>query len=218
MKKYFVGVDLGQTQDPTAIAILEQIPVEDGEVEAKPDRAGNGHTAPKQKLWRYNCSHIERLPLDTRYPAVVDYVAKLIETPALKAQCSLVIDASGVGKPVADLFTQANIPFDGVTITGGDKVTSLLNMHNVAKRVLVSTLQMLLHTERLTFAPHAERQALVRELQNFRVTVTEAANDTYAGRAGTHDDMVLAVALAAWKGEQPVYKLEAPPHSRTGRY
>ncbi len=43
-----------------------------------------------------------------------------------------------------------------------------------------------------------EAQSLVRELQDFRVTITEAANDTYGGRTGAHDDLVLAVALACW--------------------
>ena len=45
------------------------------------------------------------------------------------------------------------------------------------------------------------------------LTITKAFNDTYGGRAGTHDDMVLAIALAAWKAEQP--KPSEPPRSRT---
>jgi hypothetical protein len=53
-------------------------------------------------------------------------------------------------------------------------------------------------------------ETLSRELQNFTVKITDAANDVYgAWREGTHDDLVLAVALAVWKTTQPIYR--SPP-------
>jgi hypothetical protein len=40
---------------------------------------------------------------------------------------------------------------------------------------------------------------LLRELADFRVTITPKANETFgAGTHGGHDDLVVAVALAAW--------------------
>jgi hypothetical protein len=40
---------------------------------------------------------------------------------------------------------------------------------------------------------------LVKELMNFRVKITAHANDTYdAWREETHDDLVLALAMACW--------------------
>jgi hypothetical protein len=192
MKEFFIGLDLGQAQDPTAVAILERIPV----------KLPPG-THPSRDVYRYQCEHIERLPLGTRYPDIVDFTAKLLQWPEIKQnESTLVIDATGVGAPVADLFTQARIPFTGVIITGGDTVNREGSMYRVPKRILVSTLQVILQGERLDIAPHSEREALLAEMQNFRVSVTEAANDTYGGRSGTHDDMVLAVALAAWIGER----------------
>ncbi len=41
----------------------------------------------------------------------------------------------------------------------------------------------------------------VREMLAFQVTISEAANDRYEGRAGAHDDLVLDVALAGWGAE-----------------
>lgn len=56
---------------------------------------------------------------------------------------------------------------------------------------------------RLTVAkslPFAE--ALVEELQNFQVKVTEAAHETFGALGdGYHDDLVLAIMLAAWAAE-----------------
>ena len=45
-----------------------------------------------------------------------------------------------------------------------------------------------------------EAATLQRELQNFQVKIKlETGNDSYgAWREGTHDDLVLAVALALW--------------------
>ena len=48
----------------------------------------------------------------------------------------------------------------------------------------------------------------------FQVTITNAANDTYgAWREGTHDDLVLSVALAAWYAERGVQRRRATSSS-----
>ena len=36
------------------------------------------------------------------------------------------------------------------------------------------------------------------ELQAFRVRLTARSRNTYAAKAGKHDDLVMAVALAVW--------------------
>ena len=44
---------------------------------------------------------------------------------------------------------------------------------------------------------------LVQELENFRAKVTTAKNEGLESwREGRHDDLILAVAVAAWLGEQ----------------
>ncbi len=44
-----------------------------------------------------------------------------------------------------------------------------------------------------------EAEILINELLNFEVKITAPANDTYgAWREGTHDDLVLAVAMVCW--------------------
>jgi hypothetical protein len=75
----------------------------------------------------------------------------------------------------------------------------------VPKRDLVGIAQVLLQTERIQFAAGLPlTPLLVHELLEFRVKIDPlTAHDSYgAWREGQHDDLVLAVAIAAWYGEQ----------------
>ncbi len=83
------------------------------------------------------------------------------------------------------------------------------------KRNLVSIVQVALQTDRLKIAPELPAaQTLVRELQNFQRKTTDAANDTYgAWREGTHDDLVLAVALGLYVGKKRGEMMESPSYS-----
>ena len=91
-----------------------------------------------------------------------------------------------------------------ITITGGHKATPGKGCGwLVPKKELVGTLQVLLQGRRLHVARHLpESQTLIKELIQFQVKVTAAANETFGNwREGIHDDLVVTVALAAWAGE-----------------
>src|SRR5262249_45729100 len=75
----------------------------------------------------------------------------------------------------------------------------------VPKRDLVSAVQATLQTKRLKIATALpETVTLTRELQAFRVKVNVATgHESFeAWRERDHDDLVLAVALAVWYGDQ----------------
>ena len=44
----------------------------------------------------------------------------------------------------------------------------------------------------------AEAPTLVSELQDFRANFTDHGNTVFGARVGRHDDLVLAMAIAAW--------------------
>ena len=91
-----------------------------------------------------------------------------------------------------------------ITITGGDAVT-YDNGWRVPKRDLVASVQVLLQTQRLHFAKELPSvPLLVQELLAFRVKIDPlTAHDSYGSwREGSHDDLVLAVAVAAWYGQR----------------
>jgi hypothetical protein len=189
---YFVGLDLGQAADYTALAVLEKTEA----LDAHP---------PRTVVRKYAVRHLERLALGTAYPAVVARVVTLVARPPL-AGCTLGVDMTGVGRPVVDLLRQARprAAVHPILITAGHQVTRDAGVHHVPKKELVSTLQLLLQASRLKVASAlAEAPTLVQELLAFRVKITVSAQETFGcWRENAHDDLVLAVALAAWLGER----------------
>ncbi len=133
------------------------------------------------------------------------------------AGAALAVDQTGVGRGVLDQLREA-LPNThlllGITITSGHKVTAGdPGCVNVPKKDLVGIAQLLLQGRRLRVAdglPLAE--TLARELAGFRVRITTHANETFGAdwREGLHDDLVFAVALAAWLGENAVEPYTGP--------
>lgn len=195
MSTFILGLDLGQTNDYSALIIAEQI---------TPEPA----TPPADRRPRYDVRHIERFPLGTPYPTIVDATVETLERPELGDNVFLVIDGTGVGRAPVDMF-RARIGQRArpVTLTSGDIVSESEDGYlRVPKRDLVGVVQVLLQSKRLRFPQgHQLVSLLTKELTNFHVKIDlETAHDSYgAWRAGQHDDMVLALALAVWAGENP---------------
>jgi hypothetical protein len=192
--RYFAGLDLGQSQDFTALAVLERT--------AEADEDGCGRPP-----FSYAVRHLERFPPGTPFTEVGARSAALLAEPPLR-HATLVVDQTGVGAPVLELLRQSGLRagLRPVTVTSGHAAQpDGRGGWLVPKAVLVSTLQVLLQSRRLRVAGSlAEAETLAKELANFRAKVTTlAAGDPLAAwREGAHDDLVLAIAIAAWEGER----------------
>src|SRR5262249_30072942 len=123
------------------------------------------------------------------------------------------VDHTGVGRGVVDLLKQSLTHIVPVTITAGQTVSLTPDgAFHLPKKELVTALQLLLQSRRLLVARTLrDAGVLVRELENFRVKITPAANEIFgAWGTGQHDDLVVAVALAAWWSERP--RVDGPIH------
>ena len=146
----------------------------------------------------FRCGHLERVPLGTPYPGIVAHVARLLAK--LPAGTEMVIDYTGVGRPVFDMFLHAGLSPVGVLITAGTAETRDGAIIGVPKLSLIVRIQALLHENRLKIHKDlAEAAELVNELRDFRVDFTAAGSLTFNARSGRHDDLVLALALAVWR-------------------
>jgi hypothetical protein len=105
------------------------------------------------------------------------------------------------GRAVGDIFNEAGLKPIKVTITAGNEEgQSGFARFTVPKQILVSNLDALMHTGELRIAKELkETPALETELKDFRRHVSEAGRYSFNAREGQHDDLVLAVAIAAWR-------------------
>jgi hypothetical protein len=218
----YVGVDLGQQRDYTAISITEKVLLPTGTYSREPyfdwDTQRTRWHSVEQGKPEYRLRHLERPPLGTSYVDVVERILELLGSLAkLDKELVLAVDTTGVGRPVADMLKRhlekwletnrhVRLTTGWITITGGDSVTKAEGGGlRVPKRDLASAPLVLMQNGQLKIAaemPLAE--TLRKELLSFKVKINiSTAYDSYeAWREGDHDDLVLAVALACWAGER----------------
>ena len=193
---YFIGLDLGQTRNYTAMAVIErrwhQATV--NEFIQSGSRGYNGE-------YRYRVVGLDRCSLGTPYPAVVDWVkARLREYPTANIQ-SLVVDATGVGSAVVDLLKRAKLGINliGTVVTGNQAVpvgagnSTAAGYYTVSRTELLTGLQVAIQTQQVSVVMSAcrEWEALSRELVLLRLE---------GKRAGVQDDLAFALSLAVWWG------------------
>ena len=189
---YYLGVDLGQKQDPTALALVRRIEYRNPFGGPRFDGLG--------------VVGLERVPLGTPYPVVVERLWRLTHRMGLIGQVKVVVDATGVGSPVVDAMRQAGLGAEvtAVTITGGDKESNKGMDYHVPKQDLMMGLQLLLEKRELKISRKVgEAGALVKELVNMRQQTGVRGRLRVGAEAfGEHDDLVMALALAVWKAKR----------------
>jgi hypothetical protein len=195
--RWYVGVDLGQSTDPTAICVMNHrvIPLD------KFTHDDKRRILKQEKAEHFDVRHLERLPLGMPYPQQIQRVVDLLARPPLNlVKPKLVIDETGVGRPVGDMFDVAGLYPNRVTITAGLEATRHgASTWHVPKGMLISNLEARSHTGELRIAAAAtDAGALKSEMHDFKRKVSEAGRATYAARVGAHDDLVLCVAIALW--------------------
>jgi hypothetical protein len=182
MYHYYVGLDLGQSSDYTAISILEEpvwigaetdwtefgvfIPDSVGEdagwvspARLSPQSANNA-LAVNYKYGRVAhpplyLRHLERFELGTKYSKVVERVKQILLREPIRRRLKrarLLVDKTGVGAAVVDGFWQAGVRPISVTIHGGSNINVEPHGYRVPMRNLVAAAQVLLQSGRLKIA------------------------------------------------------------------
>ena len=105
---HILGLDFGQMQDYTALAVLER---------AWENRAG-------RPLAHYSVRFLRRWPLHTAYGVIVGDVCRLARTPPLTNPL-IAADQTGVGVAVVDQLRQARpaARLRPILVTAGHEVT-----------------------------------------------------------------------------------------------
>lgn len=203
--QFFAGIDVGQVNDWTALALLER-------VRAVP-RAGihfglldQAKEEAKEAGVRLDLRHLERIPLGTKYPKQIELVQARLSDPRLRGIRSF-LDMTGCGRPVYDMFKDAGLPdLSGVMITGARaEATRQTYGWNAGKVELVTAVQVEFQSGRLRIGRGIpDAMTLVQELKEFQAVINKSGNTTFNAREGKHDDYVLALAMAVFGALRPV--------------
>jgi hypothetical protein len=196
---YFVGLDLGQSADYSALAVV-QIAYERNEQ--------------GKLVKRLHLRHLERYPLRTPYTTIADGVVGVMRSEALntdeydprrhriaKPKRELLVDKTGVGRGVTDILKERGLRFTGVVIHGGETAHHTDGAYHVPKKDLVAALEVPFDTGRLKIAEGLRLWGVLREeLQNFRRKQNPKTSHLSFEhwRESDHDDLVLACALSCW--------------------
>ena len=183
----WIGVDLGQRRDYSAIAVVERV-YEQATADEFLKHGVDGQ-------WWFRVRMLERMRLQTPYPDVVKRVKEIANLPLIAMGRTVVVDGTGVGPPVVDMLRRAGIgcSIQPVLITGGARGSTGLvgGYESVPRSVLLTNLQVLVQQGRLVVAADCrEAETLKRELLGLKLVGPGSEE---------HDDLVIAVALAVWK-------------------
>ena len=221
-RRYSVGVDLGQANDPTAIAVLEKTVAPPETAMFSPLGDGPGNRLVEGTVV-YDLVYLKRPKLGTPYDTIARRVADLVcELEPRGAfgelgQVTLSVDGTGVGRGVVDMLrtefkrrgaTSKAVPkvdFRAVSVTGSQ--TSLKRPEDrngywsVPKKELVFPAVAAFQQGRIRIAKGIrDRDALVNELKNYKRTTNIATGNVSfePWRESDHDDLLFATCLALW--------------------
>lgn len=206
---YFIGLDLGERVDYTALSVLREHRVLTGKTVARPVEfdltSGTIYEDRPETETQYDMIYLDRWRhrgYRAAVPIVAELLARLRHTSDPPA--TVLVDHTGVGIAVLEDLRAAGLQCVGITFTGGSVTNRRGRDYLVPKREIVSNLKVLVENRRLDLPPDLPLSDILEgEMENLkRNTKLTTGNDTYGAgeewREGAHDDLVFSVAMAAW--------------------
>ena len=224
-RRYSVGVDLGQANDPTAVAVLEKVIVPPQDAMFSPVGQHPDNRLVEGDIV-YDLVYLKRPKLGTPYDVIARRVADLIcelepqGAFAELGQLTLSVDGTGVGRAVVDLLdsefkrrgaTSKAVPkvdFRRVSVTGSQgtlkRPTRTDGYWSVPKKDFIFPAVAAFQQGKIRIAKGIkDRDALVHELKSYRskVNISTGNMSFEPWRESEHDDLLFATCLALWGWE-----------------
>lgn len=198
----YLSIDLGKVMDYTALTVLDEFEwCEVTKSITHPEVVTSLVPQPTGKV-KYELTGLKRFERGTSYPKQVAGVTSIFKglKSTVGPPVTLVLDATGVGSAVADLFRTGGLHPVEISITGGEKASSRPWGFNVPKGELISAIQRVIGTAELKISAELPLAGvLVEEATRMEAKQSPTTgNVTFRHRDGEHDDLVLALAQAVW--------------------
>lgn len=196
-REYFLGLDLGQRRDRTAVAIIERS-------HCVSATGRNPITWEPLRRIHHNVRFLQRLPLHTPYTAVSQHVAGMANRLAALGTTIVAVDATGVGLPIVDALRIVNAPWRLMPVTIGFSGTQYYDdgFFRVPKRDLIANLQLAAETRAFAIPGRLrESEVLLDELCSMRASTRHSGHTRIEAPGNQHDDLAIALSLAWWAVE-----------------
>ncbi len=208
--RFTVGLSIGPPSDTTGLVVVETTDRHD--LEGKPHPFLPACPGPARF---HAVRHLQRFFPGTSYAEQRDTVGKILEN---LSDSIVVVDVTGVGKPIADLFTWPKTSTCYVTLTAGDTDNSFYR-RRLARLDVAAGLQLALQEGRLAIAAGPLAGDLARDLRTFNPRPAAGAASELAWRDRPQDDLVYALAAALVEAERgPAFIKAIPRYQTPARY
>ena len=202
--QHIVSLSLGTVAEPSAVAVIDPRT----EFERRDVRGGG-------RDWEnyFDVIHLERFPAGRPIPTVVDRVAEIMSGERLTKNCHLLLDITSTGAAPIRVFESRGLhPARSIDLanTGTDKSSG--GVQQVPLRDIIGAAQVVLQTARLKVASALDlASTLVGDLQSFDPKPVARGLDL---RGGRNSDLVLALAVGLWWGDDLTWGAPKPAPSR----
>ncbi len=151
-----------------------------------------------------------------KYTELAEYTRELMQAVNVSHDSALVIDGTGVGGPVFDLYDEAGLDPLKIVFTSGESISvqsgvragsskfGLIQGYGVPKSDLVGVLVVAMEQGRMIRASDVPyKQQEMEQYQNFVGRINEKTKYVKFGNAQDeiHDDIIVADAMAVWYGD-----------------
>lgn len=198
MPAYTIGLDLGQANDYSALAIVEHVfrlPI-GGTYRPNEPNLPSHRRAAEQAVREYHVRALRRWERGTTYPSVVNDVVTLLASETLQYDAQLLYDATGVGRAVGDLLLDS--------CRGRMRMPWPVTFTLESKQNMMANVQIPLQQGRLRFTPNDPlMDELTAELPRFQQKITATGRTTFdiARDEGGHGDIATALMIAMFYGD-----------------
>lgn len=187
-KYRIAGLDLGKMSDSSALCVMER------------RSYTQSFMGPKEPWWKVRV--LKNYALGTDY---VDIAKEVLSLP-IDILC---VDATGGGAIFVDVLKDRAIHFGFkgrikpiVLATSAMREASIREKGywSVPKREIVTAIISLYQQKLLKLTDGPSTQVLMKQMAQFKMSITPSANMRFESKSPNHDDLVIALGLCCWWG------------------
>ena len=188
--QHIVSLSLGTMAEPSAVVVIDPR-TEFGRREKQ--------TKKRDSENHFDVTHIERFPAGRPIPTIVARVSELVSDERLAKNCHLLLDITSTGAAPLRVFEGCGLYPTAIEIMKAGSEEYSDEVRRVPLRDVIGAAQVVQQTNRLKAARALNRAStLVGDLLSFDPKPVARNMDL---RGGRNSDIVLALAVALWWGD-----------------